>query len=426
MARATAALQGPRAWLLLAMLLSRAGGFITSLVLARTVGTAALGTYATIMNTASPLVAPASQAMVNTTTVMASEQQERSTLRSLWQVQALFSLGALGLVLPIALWLLSRAVEQTAANPMPWLLAVAGIFAVVVGQLATPLVSALLHGEGRFRAAGQWAALVSIVTLCAVVPIIQHWGLAGALSLAAVSAALGWLLPSIDLLRRHHHDQVLPRSALIRAYAVRLREAFPSIAGVLLNGGVNWLCTVYLIQRHWGAEGVGMLSIGLQWSTLMLIPATSWGGITLQSLATSHRTRDRATLLAAIRAQLLRNAGVTAMIALLVAMSSHALERLYGVNEGSLWPILAVFSAAAVTASINNVFERLWWVGNRQRIWFAWTLSSLALQLIFTLIFLPHHLAFAGLGVLISGLATTLICTLTLPHFLASLSKEAR
>lgn len=399
---------GPHAWLVLGLLLSRATGFLIGLVLARSAGASALGLYSTVMNTAAPLVSPISHAMINNNTLMASEQRD-SGLRSLWRAQLAITLIALAVTLPLFAWLFGRAVGHDMLEAAQWGWALVGAGSVVLSQLGTPMVAALLHGEGRFRAAGQWSVLTGAVGLAAVVPVVWAFGLAGALGLAAASAMLGWLLLSADVLRRHRRE---PAAAPVRGpILARLRTALPAITGMGLNGGVNWLCTIYLVHAHWRAEGVGVLGVGLQWSTLILIPATSWGGMTLSLIGQAHRSGDRAVLTDALRRQLLRNGSATLVAALAVVAGAGLLADLYRLQGRGLPLVLCAFAAAAFVGSLNNVFERLWWAAGRQRSWFAWQCVAFVMQIGTTLWLLPHHVAFAGLGVLVAGLTLSL-CSL--------------
>lgn len=410
-ARLRPMLSGPHAWLVLGLLLSRATGFLIGLVLARSAGASALGLYSTVMNTAAPLVSPVSHAMINNNTLMASEQRDQG-LRGLWRAQLVITLIAMALTLPLFALLFSRAVGHDTLEPAQWGWALVGAGSVVVSQLGTPMVAALLHGEGRFRAAGQWSVLTGVLGLAAVLPVVWAFGLAGALGLAATSAVLAWLLLSGDLLRRHRTEQTV--AAVRGPILARLRKALPAITGMGLNGSVNWLCTIYLVHAYWRAEGVGVLGVGLQWSTLILIPATSWGGMTLALIGQAHRAGDRAVLVGALRQQLLRNGGATLVAALAVVAGAGLLTDLYRMQGTGLPMVLCAFAAAAFFGSLNGVFERLWWAAGRQRSWFIWQCMAFVMQIGTTLWLLPHHLAFAGIGVLVAALTLSLCSVLAL------------
>lgn len=421
--RLLTALNGPHAWMLLAQLMSRASGFLTGLVLARTAGPGAVGLYTTVMNTASSVVAPLAQPLANNATLMAGERGAPG-LGALWRAHSMVTIAAVILGLPAFAWLFGRAVDPADSILTHWSLVHLAALAVVISQLGTPLVAALLHGEGRFRPTARRSALAGLLMLIAVLPVVTTWGLDGALVLAAASALLGWSLLTVDLLRRHSPFSADGDLAQLRHIAQRLRTALPSMAATGLGAAVNWLCTIYMIHSLWGAEGVGLLGIGLQWSTLMLAPVTSWGGLTLQLLGEAHRRGERAALASLLRARIRRNAGVTSLISLAVVLGAGWLERAYGLRDSELPLVLCGFAAAAVVASINNVFERFWWAAGRQRAWFAWNSVGLALQLGATAWLLPHHLAFASVGVLVASLAVAGLSAASLPKYLAELQSD--
>jgi O-antigen/teichoic acid export membrane protein len=421
-ARLSAMLTGPRAWLTLGMLLPRASGFLTGLLLARLGGAATVGVYSTVMNTAAPLVAPLSHALINNNTLMAGEMAPGG-LRGLWRANALILAAAVVLGLPAFAWLYARAapgpeVPGLEAWHLGW--ALLGATAVFISQFGTPTAAALLHGEGRFRKAGQLAVATGLVGLLGVWPVVQAFGLIGAIALAALVAALGWALVAFDLLSRHGRAPAHP-PPLAGPIARRLRQALPAMAGMGLNGAVNWLCMILITSASWQADGVGVVGIALQWSTLMLIPATSWGGMNLQKLGESHRAGDAATLWSTVGTLLRRNAGVTAVAALVVALSSGLLEQVYGLRGSGLAPTLCAFAAAAVVTSANAVLEKYWWAAGRQGWWFAWGCAGLATQLCVTLWLVPRHVGFAGVGVLSYGLV---LCALSLLALRRDLSQR--
>lgn len=422
--RLIASLSGARAWLLLGMLLSRAAGFLTSLLLARAAGASALGVYTTVMNTAAPLVAPVSHAMINTGTLMAADSCG-TNLRALWRAQLALCAAAMAIALPLFAWLFDRAVGagELQGGERAW--ALLGAAAVMISQLATPVVAALLHGEGRFREAGRCSVLAGAIGLAAVVPVVGYFGLAGALGLAAANALLACGLVSAELLRRHPGAGSGGAASLVRPLLSRLRAALPAVAGLGLNGAASWLCTVYLVNVHWGSSGMGVLGVGLQWSTLMLMPATSWGGMTLALLGDAWRSGNRATLKTALRAQLLRNGATTLAAGVVVMAAAGLLERLYRMEDSGLVVVLAAFALAAVVTSLNNVFERLWWAAGRQRAWFSWQCLALALQIGTTLWLLPMHLAYAGIGVLVAAI-TLSACSLLALRLDGTPMQEAR
>jgi O-antigen/teichoic acid export membrane protein len=347
-------------------------------------------------------------------------------LPGLLRAQAVLAAIVLCCVLP-ALALLVDPAGTAALRPTDfWFAVMAGGFAVVAGQFGLPLAAALLHGEGRFRAAALVSIALSGATLLLVIPVVSSIGIAGALILAAVTALIGWVLVTADVLRRHRNVASAPLLRDVPLLAQRLRSATPSIAAAGLAGAVNWLCSISLVRQHWGHDGVGVVAIGLQWSTLMLMPVTAWGGLTLQRLGAAHAHLDPHALLHALRGQMLRNLAATASVALAVCAAAGPLAHLYGLHDTALPTVLATFAAAALVSSANNVFERLWWVAGRQRAWFTWSCLALAAQLGTTLWAMERHIAAAPAGVLVGGLVLAICSALALPAHLNAPRRHPR
>ena len=73
-AKAAVLWQSPSLWLLGSNLLTRGLSFIVTLLIARTVGVAALGMYSSTLISAASLTTPISQAMANSATLMAARE----------------------------------------------------------------------------------------------------------------------------------------------------------------------------------------------------------------------------------------------------------------------------------------------------------------------------------------------------------------
>ncbi|MGE5452601.1 MAG: hypothetical protein ACM3VZ_12270 [Acidobacteriota bacterium] len=255
---------------------------------------------------------------------------------------------------------------------------------VLFYQWVNALGQGLLQGVGGFVRPSQgllWLTL--LITACAV-PLIWHMGLVGAYGVLMLNS----VLPPVLLLGMYlrpegapganarQADEPLSLSLLTRMHA----GSWPSVLGACVGAGVTWLCLVFLVNRAHGADGLGWVSLGVQWGTLMLLPVSSWGGVTMKRLIDALDSRDTAALSATVRRQLLQNALTTAVLAGLIVVVSPWIAALYKLPAAGMGTLMAVTAGYAVLGAMNNVYERLFFCLNRQGWWMVLTVMSAGVQ----------------------------------------------
>lgn len=406
-----AALKGPRFWTLFSTLCTRGVGFVTSFALARLAGPQWLGAYTAVLNTASAVTSPIAQVLSNNATLVAADAHRNGKKSFRAHARGHLLLG-IGLSLPACLllaWLL-RSTKGEASGGVWEMMLLAGI-CVAIGQVLTGIILGFYQGAGHVLAAARVTAIVAAAMGTLAIPMVWFSGVGGALAIASAVAILPTLILGFSLFRMQDWqvDKCTTGTTTIggkpmREALWRLWRALPSVGAMAINAAVNWACTIYLVRGEYGLAGVGLVAIAIQWSTLVLMPATSWGGLTLKALTDSVATRRRAQVREAVRRQILRNVKTTAMTALVVGLGSGLIARAYSLSETDLWMLLCVNAMAATVASINNVFERLLLCLDAQPRWFAQSVVAFGVQVTFTATLIHLGLVVVALGVLLAGI----------------------
>lgn len=409
--------QSPRSWTLLATLLSRGAGFVTTFALSRLAGVEALGTYSTVVNTASAVVSPFSGVLGNNATVIAAEAHKNGATthadaaKASLSITLLLSLASFGVFAVVQGW--SMPTEGRLAYG--WVLVAAG--SVIFGQALTSVVQGFYFGAARFVAPARVLALVSIIVILGVAPTLWLAGLEGALGLL-IFASLGpavLLAPSI--LRG---GSSFITGFIWRDLWRRLLQSWPSVAAATVNSGVNWYCAILLVQKVHGVGSVGIVAIAGQWLTLMLLPATSWGGLTIKSLKDAVASGDVDELRSCIRGMVLKNVLATLAVGAAISASGWLIASAYGLRSTDLALLICLNGAVAISAAINNVYERLFLCLDRQRLWLWVSLASISVQPLITTQFINDGLAAVPLGVLAAGVSLAFACWFTTNRILAS------
>lgn len=401
--RVRALAKGDRFWIVLSSLASRGSAFLVGMMITRMQGPAALGVYSATLNVAASLTSPFTSALQNNAALLSAPHSSVNGRRLLLALHlpmllVLMLLGGLGFV----------ALAPRSGLPQPWgehggLVMLAAI-CVLFYQLTNALGQGLLQGVGGFVRPSQgllWLTL--LITVCAV-PMISSMGLAGAYGVLTLNS----LLPPLLLLwmyvrpkeltgaNARHAVEPLSLSLLTRMHG----GSWPSVLGACVGAAVSWLCLVFLVNRSHGADGLGWVSLGVQWGTLMLLPVSSWGGVTMKRLIDAVDSRNAVTLGQAVRRQLVQNALVTVLLACAIVLLSPWIAALYKLPAAGLGTLLAVTSGYAVLGAMNNVYERLFFCLNRQGWWMVLTVVSAVLQSVVTWVLIERsYLGVAfGLG----------------------------
>jgi hypothetical protein len=352
---------------MLSALLTRGVGFIASLSLAREAGAEALSLYMALVITGAAVVAPFGQVFLNSATMAAARVSGTAWLGQFVRVNLAFALMLALPLMGVFAFLHWKVASASAAQlgVLPIWLAWVGA-SVVVAPLWQAVLTGVLNGSGWQTRCAKMTALCAAVVMPLSYPA-AHWaGVRGAwmalmLSVWLPFVVLAWVwfknVASMGDAAVNVDDdqQVEPWRQSWRYF----KAGLPNAGALLLGGLVTWWCTVHLPQKVWGAQGVAILSINSQWLSLMLLPATSWGGVALSEMAQAHASRvGRPQAWGLIRRWLARNGVVTLVVVLVVMVAASRLEAAYRMEGQGLRALLLISGLSAMLSALYAVFER--------------------------------------------------------------------
>lgn len=373
-----------RSWLVLGALLARGVGFIASFVVGRLAGASALGMYSAVVNTSASVSLAGVGVLANATTVHAGEDGGAFSMRQL--LLAYLAWIGLGLVvmLPVLYGALSVSglfdVRHDQALAPAWLFATAAT--VMLGTLATTAVTGLLTGAGAHLANARLQSFTALALMGLSVPVVLWGGLHGALVFAAVTACLPACL-SVALAWRLGARRFVGHDSAQAAWRVagrHLRASAPSAVALVSTAGVAWLCTIYLTQHAHGVEGVAAVAVANQWLTIMLMPATSWGGVLIRELMAHHPAGSSVVDWRVLRRMARHNLAVTGGIAVMVALGAGLIAQAYALGGLFLREMIWINALAAMVATVLAVPERVLVCQGRQGVWLCVSWLGLAFQ----------------------------------------------
>lgn len=408
--RSMSILVSSRSWMLLASLATRGTGFLTSLLIARLAGASALGTYSTLVNTASAVAMPFAGALGNNSTMFGAEDSRNGATNTRVHARAslllaLF-LSTISAATLILLYLFALAGEA-AQSPM---LMAAGV-SVVIGQMIGAVCLGFLYGAGKFKFASQVSVSVALAVCLSAYPAIQHFGFHGAIVLLLSASLLPPMIMVANVVATNSTMSGASdvESESVRKVGLRFVRAWPSIAAGVANNGVNWVCTIYLVHSVFGTSGVGVVAVATQWLNLMLLPATSWGGASLKALSDAIASGNEKVAWATSTGLIRNNLMVTLTLAGSIALASLPIAHVYSLTNSDVALLICINAASAIVAAITNVFERFLLALDRQAWWLIFSLISLFLQTSVTLLFIAYGIWVVALGAFVAGIILCLL-----------------
>lgn len=415
----------PRAWAFVGALSTRGAGFVASFSLARFAGATPLALYLATVVAASVVSTPLAQVLFNGGLLSATSAPTAAWARGLFRVVlGMAVLGALPLVL-IFVAMHSQVVNeasQLAARDVAWLW-VAGVGAVC-GQVLTQALTGLLNGLGAQLPTARVTACLSTLLMPLSVPAVWWLGLQGAWIMLLLSSWLPVLVLGALVLRwlqrgwraveasggpdASEAPVAIEADGPAQAMWQQVRSGWPNAVALMAAGAAGWLCSIYLVQRHQGAAGVAVLGVATQWMTLILMPATSWGGVVLRELAEARLRSDaRSALGPTLRRLMLRNVLVTLAVAAVVLAASGWLERAYRLDGAGLPALLAVSVLASLVLSANGVLERALITWDRQWALMLISFAGLSAQVACTVIWVERSVQAVQWGLMLSAIVSS-------------------
>ena len=396
--------------MLFASLATRGAGFITSLLISRLAGASALGVYSTLVNTAAAVATPFAQVLANNSTILSAD---RVVARGAYHAHAGFSF-VLALLLSafsiLILWgLYVFTLDSSAAQFSVFMLVGGG---VVAGQIVGGVGLGFLYGAGEFSFVAKVTTFVAVVICALVYPVVLYYGLHGAFALLFVGSIFPPVLMAIKVRSTNREPFVYQANDqhAWRVVGLYFARAWPSVVAMAVSGGVNWLCTIYLVHSTYGSSGVGVVAVAGQWLNLMLLPATSWGGVALKNISDVIASGSEEVVWAELLGLIRKNMLTTFALAGSIGLASGFIAEIYGLGGTDVAWLILINAACAIVCSVNNIFERLLLALNRQGLWLGLSLISVFVQTGITYAFIAKGLWVSGLAVLIS---CSILCLLS-------------
>ena len=263
-----------------------------------------------------------------------------------------------------------------------------------------------MYGAGEFSFASRVTIAIALLACLAAYPVIEFIGLNGALALMLFTSMAPSLLLGIKVLRIRHKTTGAANASTTAWPIVRAHffQAWPSVLVTAVDNAVNWLCTIYLVHSFYGTTGLGVFAVATQWVNLMMIPITSWSGVTLRTISSAFTSEDEKQIWRTMTNLIYKNLLVTLVLSGAIVMASGLIANAYHMGDTEVALLIGLNAVCALVASINNVFQCVFLAMNRQGAWLTLSLLGFSVQTIVTGIFISKGIWIVTLGVIAANL----------------------
>lgn len=369
-------------------LISRALALLSAIVIARVLGRAGFGEFATLQNTVGMFSAFAGFGLGLTATKHVAQLRQTDPEKA-GRIMALSELFACvtGLAAGLILWGFADEVATRILaaphlrNPLR-----IGSGLLLLGALTTAQTGAL-SGFEAFRTIARINLWTGVAAFPLAIAGVLLWGLPGVVGgLVGAMGVNTWL--NHFALRREAAAVGVPFrfAGCGRHWRVLWSYSLPAVMWGLLVAPANWYCNVLLVNQPGGYEEMGVFNAANQWRTLILFLPSTVATIVLPVLAHLEGKKDRHRQKKVLYYNVLFVGGFTLFTALGVTLFAPLIMSGYGQEyvAGAKALILLVFSAV-LSATIGVIGQsiassgQMWWGAGLNLIWALALVISAAL-----------------------------------------------
>jgi O-antigen/teichoic acid export membrane protein len=343
-------------WNVLAAVISRGMGLLSSICVARFLGKEAFGELGIIQSTVGMFGVLAGLGLGLTSTKYVAQFREKDPDRA-GRIIALCSIVALLSGAAISLLLIAAA---------PWL-AQQSLSAPHLGtllQLSCPLlILSALNGSQTGTLAGFEAfsriARINLLSGLLTLPLViagafigQTQGVVWALTASmAINCCLNRVAVQ-DEARRANIN--LGFNSCTQEWNILWRFSLPAMLGSIVIVPVNWLCAALLVNQPNGYSEMGIFNAANQWRTAILFLPATLCGLALPVLSSLAGNEDRHQYGRVFNFSVGLNGGIALITACLIAALSTLLMSTFGPGFSEGGGVLILLACSAVFMAINQ------------------------------------------------------------------------
>jgi O-antigen/teichoic acid export membrane protein len=392
-------------WSLAGAVASRGFLLAASVVCARFLGKAGFGALGMILSTAGMFGVFAGLGLGLTATKYVAEFRQQDPARA-GRILALSASAAFifgGIITVLLILLAPYLAKNVLATPQLAEPLAIGAGLVFFGAMNGAQTGAL-SGFEAFKTIARVNVYAGVISFPLIVLGVWRGGLKGAVWGSVAAMAINWLLNNRALRRECASAKIAYQFASChREFNILCNFSLPVFLASIVVGPAVWVCNALLVHQPDGYAQLGIYTAADKWRLLILFVPTSVFAMVLPVLSNLYGEGDSVGFRKVFRANLLLNASLALLAALVIVAFAAPIMAIYGNTFSGGRLVLIVLAFSALPEALNAVLGQpliaahsMWWR-------FAFSLLFVAVLLALAWLLIPK---WGALGLAVSyGLA---------------------
>ncbi len=347
-------------WTVTGQVALRASAFLTTIAVARLLGTTEFGELALVQSSAAMFGVLAGFGLGPTTTryVAYNRQSDRERTADVLFITAVTAALISGFLALVVLLASDWIAQSVLAQPGLSFALKASSLLFFVCTLDGVAVAAL-RGFESFARLATVNTVRAVMTPMIAIPLVYVWSVEGAIAASIVSGAVGLVL-TLQLVRKECMAARVPirlRRAPWHEWRILWKFSLPSMLATALVIPPVWFGQALLARQPDGLRQLGFYTVANQWLTLVLFLPSVLGAVLMPIIASSRPSgAARASSLFAI--PILMSAAVGLVLSGISILAAGPILALYGEDFAAAKPVYVVMMIAAVLAAVNEILQQ--------------------------------------------------------------------
>ncbi len=403
-------------WTVTGQVALRGSTFLTTIVIARMLGTTGFGELGMVQGSVAMLGVMAGFGLGSTTTKYVAQYHRKDPAKAsrvivITSISACVISGTCALLVVLAADWIAHVILLKDALSFPLKVGSLLFFVLTLDGVAL----ATLRGFESFRRLAVVNLCKGVMSPVIAVPFVFAWGLGGAVAALVVSAVLGLVL-TVHMVVKECADARVPiRFTNIMArdqWDILWRFSFPAMLAGTLVVPPMWIGQAILVRQPQGYMELGFFSVANQWMILLMFLPSVLGAVLMPIIASDSHTTGADQL--PLFGTPLVIAGVSgALLVGVCILLADPILSLYGAEFAGAKSVFVVVMITTLVAAINEIlYQALLGMGAPYRRLVASSVRA-CVFVGCVLVLVPKHLA---LGLAISRLvAASVYLSVQLP-----------
>jgi len=377
-------------WSLSGAIISRGFTLISSIFIARLLGTKGFGEFGIIQSTIGMFGMFAGLSLGMTATKYIAQFRNVDKEKTSKIISLTVFIATIGsAIISVILFLMSHwlATNTLASPKLTSILQIGSLYLFFLSIVG--LQNGILAGFEAFKTIAFRSLISGISTFPLMVGGVYFFGLKGAVWGLVGSSLINVILNYIVIDKIYNINGIkIIKKNIFSEKSLLYEFALPAFLAGIMVGPVSWACNTILINHPSGYSEMGVYNAANQWLAIILFIPGSLGSILLPLLTNLNQEENSIKYKQMLKYNLVVNIFIASTISLFVIIFSHLIISSYGTSFSTGQPVLVILALTAILISYNSVIGQA--IASKGKMWigfsvnFAWAIVLILFTYLFT------------------------------------------